>query len=195
MLDIPIDGVPLAPNNLAWLDWGLRILRQTPLTRDESTSAVLMLSGLARWNAGLIRSITASERPADFDDRMMRELVTADRLPEVHAAMSEGVFSAEGTGVDPFSFAVERAFDGLALYMDEVAKDPKRRKERSSAPDEPAESEVYPRDTALKDATRDRREAERRLRDLRRKESELITKARRRSAARNPAHNQLGEHD
>jgi hypothetical protein len=46
---------------------------------------------------------------------------------------------------------------------------------------EPADTQYYPRDAELKRTTRDRRGAERRLRELRRRETELIRQARERA--------------
>ena len=123
LLDIPIDGVPLNPNDLAWLDWGLRILAPTPLTRDEGVSAVLMLSGLTRWQAGLTRVLTQSDRPPDYDQQVLRQLVDPDNLPEVHAAVLEGVFGPEGDDNDPFAFALARGLDGLELYMERMSRE------------------------------------------------------------------------
>jgi len=42
--DIPISGIPLMPNNLAVLDWGLREMRTLPLTDAEKMSTALLLS-------------------------------------------------------------------------------------------------------------------------------------------------------
>ena len=180
LLDIPIDGVPLNPNDLAWLDWGLRMLAPTPLTRDEGVSAVLMLSGLTRWQAGLTRVLTQSDRPPDYDQQVLLQLVDPDNLPEVHAAVVEGVFGPEGDDIDPFAFALARGLDGLELYME-------RNREGRPAPIRPAEpadtsdDQDYPRDAELKRTTRDRRDAERKLRELRRREAELIRRARERA--------------
>ena len=64
LLDIPIIGIPVTPNNLAWLDWGLRILRSPPLTPDEALSIVLMLSGMGRWEATISRATAGPDRAA-----------------------------------------------------------------------------------------------------------------------------------
>jgi len=180
LLDIPIDGVPLNPNDLAWLDWGLRILARTPLTRGEGVSAVLMLSGLTRWHAGLIRVLTQSDRPADYDEQVLRQLVDRDDLPEVYAAVAEGVFGPEGDDSDPFAFALARALDGLEHYM-ERNREGQPAPSRPAEPAETADDQDYPRDAELKRTTRDRRDTERRLRELRRREAELIRRARERA--------------
>lgn len=123
-----------------------------------------MLSGLTRWQAGLVRALTQTDRPPDYDERLMRELVGADVLPEVHAAVVEGVFGPGGD--DPFAFALERALDGIQHYIDRLAQ--KGRPVKPSTPDV-VDDQSHPRDAQLKQATRDRREAERRLRELHRR--------------------------
>ena len=62
LLDIPIIGIPVTPNNLAWLDWGLRILQVTSLTPDQALSIVLMLSGMGRWEATISRATVGPEQ-------------------------------------------------------------------------------------------------------------------------------------
>jgi len=181
LLDIPIDGVPLRPRDLAWLDWGLRILAPTLLTRDEGVSAVLMLSGLTRWHAGLIRVLTQSDRPADYDEQVLRQLVDPDNLPEVYAAVAEGVFGPDGEDTDPFAFALARALDGFELFMERISGEGRSAPRPPAEPAEIPDDQDYPRDAELKRTTRDRRDAERKLRELRRRETELIRRARERA--------------
>ncbi len=170
LLDIPIDGIPIMPNNLLWLDWGLRILEPARMSANDAVAAVLMLSGLTRWQSMIARSLESSDSAA-AEQTVFTELVTPDRYPALSAALAAGGMSDE-VADDPFRFALERALDGLERAVGTV--------------DHPVE-EVgvepgqldYPRDARLKAATRARREAEVRLRDTRQKESDLIAKARR----------------
>ena len=78
---------------------------------------------------------------------------------------------------DPFAFATERALDGVELYVQRLQRDGRAGGDAEPATSEPAD---YPRDAELKRVTRDRRDAERRLRELRRREAELIRRARER---------------
>ena len=191
LLDIPIDGVPIMPNNLAWLDWGLRILAPAEMVATHAVAAVLMVSGLARWRAIIERS-TTSGRYAEAERLVFTELVTAERYPGLAAAIREGGLSDEEVD-DPFDFALERALDGL-----ERAAGGRGRAVPVHATTEPSPPLDHPpRDTRLKEATRARREAEARLReaegklrdaearlrDARRREQDLITKAREKAAA------------
>jgi len=100
----------------------------------------------------------------------------------VHAAVLDGVFGPEGDDTDPFAFALARGLDGLELYMERMGRDgrsaPSRTPEASETDDD---DQDYPRDAELKRTTRDRRDAERKLRELRRRETELIRRARERA--------------
>lgn len=186
LLDIPIDGVPITPNNLAWLDWGLRLLKPARLSPNDRVAAVLMISGLVRWHA-LIHRATASGEQFEAEQFVFGELVTPERYPALAEVIREHGLSDEAAD-DPFAFALERALDGL-----ERAAGPWQPSAGPIEADDLAASQSdigYPRDARLKEATRARREAEAkvreaegRLRDARRKEAELIAKARQRAAA------------
>lgn len=186
LLDIPIDGVPVTPNNLAWLDWGLRLLAPTRLPAVEAVAAVLMMSGLTRWQATIARAVATGEQ-TETERFVFSELVTPERYPDLAAALAEGGLSDEEED-DPFTYALERALDGLERSVAAGGR------LAEAATPEPAPTEVddveVPRDARLKEATRLRREAEakvreaeNRARDARRKETELIAKARQRAAA------------
>jgi hypothetical protein len=175
LIDIPITGIPVTPNNLAWLDWGLRILQVTSLTPDQAVAIVLMLSGMGRWEATISRAAAGSEQAGE--QLVLRELVTESRYPGLFAAVAGGAFDpADET--DPFLFSTARVLDGIAAHLGPVER---------PRPDEAVASvPAYQRDQRIKDATQKRREAEGRLRDARKREVELIKsaveKARRESA-------------
>jgi len=206
LLDIPIDGVPVMPNNLAWLDWGLRILAPARMAATDAVSAVLMISGLTRWQATIARSVAGGELAA-AEQFVFTELVSPERYPALAVALAEGGLSDEEVD-DPFTFALERALDGLeravGSAVGSVAGTPVADADAgagagadSDTAPLPIDDVEVPRDARLKEATRARREAEAkvreaegkvreaagRLRDARRKEADLIVKARHRAAA------------
>ena len=170
LLDIPIDGVPLTPNNLAWLDWGLRIMAPAGMPAADAIAAVLMISGLTRWQSVISRAL-ASDSSTEAEQFVFAELVTPDRYPALAESLAQGGLS-DSEDDDPFAFALERALDGLS------------RAAGKASPIEPAPpvEPDYPRDARLKEATRARREAEAKFRDLLRKETELIARAKERAA-------------
>jgi len=181
--DIPISGIPLMPNNLAVLDWGLREMRGLPLTDAEKMSTALLLSSYARAVAiverDVSRSRSADAQPAHGEafTAALAELVTPERFPDLAPLVSSGAY-ADSDGADDqddFAFGLERILDGIATYM--AAR-------RSGEPVTPYEDrpEPIPRDKAVREAAKARREAESRLREARKNEREAVARARERAA-------------
>lgn len=61
-LHIPILGPPLTPNNVAWMEQGLRALRDTSLMAGEQLSVIVVLSGMARSDAVLREDLARAAR-------------------------------------------------------------------------------------------------------------------------------------
>lgn len=126
VLEIPILGSPTTPNSAAWMDAGLRALAASPLDYRERVAVLLLVSGVARWTGLVIAGYARSQREAGVgdadlaarEDALYRALVTADEFPELRAAIDAGIFLDE---TDPFAFALERALDGVAAYIERRA--------------------------------------------------------------------------
>jgi len=182
--DIPISGVPLMPNNLAVLDWGLRIMKDLPLSDPEKLSTALTLSSYARAfgvvERDVQRSRDQSERPTQSGEAFteaLAELVTEERFPYLAPLVRSGAYAdSEGDDdQDDYAWGLERILDGLQRYVDA----------RSSG--EPVVAamprpEPVPHDKGVREAAKARREAESRLREARKREREAIAKARERQA-------------
>jgi AcrR family transcriptional regulator len=177
LLDVPVEGSPTTPNNLAWLDAALEVLEPVPLSGNQKTSTVLALVAQVRWENYIMRGYaTSGEVPDALDTRiesMLRALVTADALPHVRAAIDAGVFSPEADG-DPFAFGRRLVFDGLealiagrATVTEPVAGDPL--------------DAVVQADPKVKEAIKRRREAEKQVREMRKREREASRNARERA--------------
>jgi AcrR family transcriptional regulator len=125
VLRIPIGGPPITPNQLAWLDRGLRMLRSTALEEGEKLSIMLLISGYVRNDATLMADIAAASSAIGITmadvmpryDRFLRQMTDADRFPDLHAVIDAGVFSG---GDDPdydYAFGLERILDGIDALM------------------------------------------------------------------------------
>lgn len=180
LLDIPIEGTPTTPNNLAWLDIALEAMAAVPLTDEQKVAAVLALIAQARWEGHIVRSYieaaTAAGESTDVLERgqqaMLEQLVTETELPFVHAALHAGVFSPEAEG-DPFAFGRGLVLDGIEALVAGRA---------TPAPDvdpDPLAGAVQA-DPKVRDATKARREVEKQLRDARKREREAERAARER---------------
>ena len=181
LLDIPIEGTPLTPNNLAWLDAALQILATLPLSYDEKVGIVLAVIAQVRWEGGVVRGYTAAaeaagQSPDDLDlqaNAMLYQLVQPTEFPHVHAALLAGVFAPVPNG-NPFTFGLERLLDGIEAYL--IG--------RPAVPLPAADplEELAERDPKVREARKARREVEKQLREARKREREQTRNARERLA-------------
>lgn len=194
ILDIDITGMPSTPNNLVWMDYGLAVLRDSPLGHPERLATVLALTGSARWESYINRGyevraaetgVNPSERDVT-DAHIMSTLVTAEQFPFLYEAIQAGVFTAEG---NPFEYGLSRLLDGVAQYMATVADDPANR----AADREEVPSNLYPKDERVRKARQARREAENRLREAIKKEDEAVKRAREKEQKRAEAEARAAE--
>jgi AcrR family transcriptional regulator len=182
--DIPVSGIPMTPNNLAVLDWGLRVMKDLPLTDLEKMSTALLLASYARAVGIVERDVARAADQYGADSvsgeafaGALAELVTPERFPYLGPLVASGAYTAPPgeDGQDDFAFGLERILDGIERYVDA-----RRAGEPVAAP--PGRPEPVPSDKAVREAAKLRREAEVRLREARKREREVIAKARERAA-------------
>ncbi|MEI5582690.1 MULTISPECIES: TetR/AcrR family transcriptional regulator [unclassified Agromyces] len=182
LLDIPIEGTPVTPNNLAWMDAMLDALSRTPLDQGERVAVILLVTGQLRWQSLIERSYEVAADAAGIDPQAIDDgrsavldaFVTAEEFPAVRLAVDAGVFAGEE---DPFAFGLERVLDGVAVHIAERAGGAP-----PTPPPAPAESPEVAADKRVREARKAVREAEKRLRDARRLERQAVREARERSA-------------
>ena len=179
--DIPISGIPLMPNNLAVLDWGLREMRALPLTDAEKMSTALLLSSYARAIGVVERDVAKSRQaggPPAYGEAFttaLAELVTPERFPDLAPLVASGTYTdADGGEQDDFAFGLDRILDGIEHYV------ATRGRPEPVAPT--PLPEPVPRDKAVREAAKARREAESKLREARKREREAIARALERAA-------------
>jgi AcrR family transcriptional regulator len=178
--DVPISGVPLMPNNLAVLDWGLREMRTLPLSDAEKMSTALLLSSYARAVGVVERDVARSRQAAgppqhgEAFTAALAELVTPERFPDLAPLVLSGVYSDGDDEQDDFAFGLERILDGIERYV--AARE-------AGEPLTPAEprAEPIPRDKAVREAAKARREAESKLREALKREREAVARAKERA--------------
>jgi AcrR family transcriptional regulator len=182
--DIPISGVPMMPNDLAYIDWALRIMRDMPLTGSEKMSVILLLSsyslavGRVEHDLSLAGHATPDAVPSpDSVGAALAELVSDERFPYLGPFIRSGAYTGAASpedDLDDFAFGLERILDGVEHYVGVRAE---------GSPPEPvvAAEAPYPRDRAVREAVKARREVEAKLRDALKREREAIAKARERA--------------
>lgn len=179
--DIPISGIPLMPNNLAVLDWGLREMRDLPLTDAEKMSTALLLSSYARASGIVERDVRRSRangatppQSGEAFTAALAELVTAERFPDLAPLVVSGSYTDAEDEQDDFAFGLERILDGIERYI------ATRDSGESIVASEPRPEHV-PYDKAVREAAKQRREAEKALREAKKREREAIARARERA--------------
>lgn len=188
VLEIPISGAPATPNSAAWMDAGLRALADTPLTYDERLSAMLIVTGHARWAGTVLTGYARAQREGGLEDSeitvqedaLYRELIGVEAYPYLREAIDAGVFLEES---DPFRFGLERSLDGVAQYI-AAAAEGRRDAPRSFATLDDAD---IAHDKKYREARKAVRDAEKMLRDARKAERQSAREARERLARARPS--------
>lgn len=122
-VQVPITGPPISPNQLAWLDQALRVLRDTGLEEGEQVFVALLVSGQVRMDVQLATSIAGNPRAAaltaEYGAFVLR--ATEDgRLPDLRRVAQAGVFddAADDMGMDTeFDFGLARVLDGVEVFV------------------------------------------------------------------------------
>jgi AcrR family transcriptional regulator len=123
VLHVPIAGPPVMPNQIAWMEDGLRSLGDTGLAEGEKLSVILLVSGYVRNEATLgIDLAAAAARSADGQimpswRQQITRLTDADHFPALHAALASGVFDQDDDADDEFTFGLERVLDGIEALV------------------------------------------------------------------------------
>ncbi|MFC4563496.1 TetR/AcrR family transcriptional regulator [Nocardiopsis mangrovi] len=134
LADLPVPGPPSGPNAVAWLDAGLRVLRDTGLGWGDKVGIVSVLSGYVRTMSSMARQMEEGRRGTGLDQaqverdygRSLLGLVDPDRFPDAAALFASGVFEtapeappepADGPGDHDFAFGLELILDGVAAAV------------------------------------------------------------------------------
>jgi hypothetical protein len=118
---IPISGLPILPNEVAWFEQGLASLRDSGLEEAEKASVIMLVSGYVRTLATTEADIQAAIRTsgATPDEwmsaypRMLSQLADPVRFPALAKFIAAGVFDVHDDPDDEFTFGLERILDGL----------------------------------------------------------------------------------
>ena len=123
---IPLNGLPIMPNEVAWFENALACMAGTGLSEARKASVIMLLAGyvrnLATTEADIEAVIRASglapmEWMASYP-RMLAELADPARFPALTAFIAAGVFEAEDGPDDEFIFGLDRILDGVAVLIE-----------------------------------------------------------------------------
>lgn len=119
LVQVPITGPPVTPNQLAWLESGLKSLSRTGLGAAEKMSAILLLTGYSRNAATLAIQIVAPPGAQIMPDyaAVIRKLIDPNTYPELTAVVDSGIFDADDDHSAEFDFGLDRVLDGIAALL------------------------------------------------------------------------------
>jgi len=122
VLQVPISGLPVRPNEVTWFEAGLASLGGTALREEEKASVMMLLSGYVRNSASIDADIeTAVRRSGLTPDewmagyaRTLNQLADPARFPAIARFAAAGVFERADPPEAEFTFGLERILAGVA---------------------------------------------------------------------------------
>jgi len=123
---IPLNGLPIMPNEVAWFENALACLAGTGLSEARTASVIMLLAGyvpnLATTEADIEAAIRASGlAPSQWMasyPRMLAELADPLRFPALTRFIAAGVFETADDPDDEFVFGLDRILDGVAVLIE-----------------------------------------------------------------------------
>lgn len=118
-LNIPISGPPTTPNQVRWMDRGLRSMAGTRLREDEKLGVILLVSGFVRSEALLSAQLTEAAQRTGVTDplagytQFLRAVTDPDRFPALTKVLDAGVFNTDEGPDEDFRFGLDRILDGV----------------------------------------------------------------------------------
>ncbi|HST82041.1 MAG TPA: TetR/AcrR family transcriptional regulator [Kineosporiaceae bacterium] len=126
----PIAGLPMLPQQVAWMDRGLRCLAGTGLSEQHKLSAILLISNLVRsyvmleLDLGLATDGTAgSEGDPMASFASLARVITPAQFPALTAAFASGALDNADPVDDELGFGLERVLDGIEALIARVASE------------------------------------------------------------------------
>jgi len=122
---VPISGLPVMPNEVAWFEQALADLEDSGLAEAEKASVIMLISGYVRTLATLEADLEAAVRAAGVapDEwmaaypQMLTKLADPGRYPALTKFIAAGVFDRADEPDDEFIFGLERILDGIEVLV------------------------------------------------------------------------------
>lgn len=116
ILEVPIHEPPLSPQQLVWMEEGLRAFDGTALTPQQRLSSMLLINIYVRGAIGITNDIgETNDREADrLYAKRLEALVDPERFPALMEALSSGSLEDDG---DEFNFGLDTVIAGIEATM------------------------------------------------------------------------------
>ena len=123
---IPLNGLPIMPNEVAWFENALACMAGTGLSEARKASVIMLLAGYVRTLATTEADIEAAIRASGLTPsqwmasypRMLAELTDPLRFPALTRFIAAGVFEVDDGPDDEFIFGLDRILDGVAVLIE-----------------------------------------------------------------------------
>jgi len=117
-LRVPITTLPPLPNQVMWMEHGLRCLAATRLGEPQKLSSILLLSNLVRGYALLEQDMSADA--TDTFTVVMGQVVGDGRFPALARALTEGALEDESPDSlwPELRFGLDRVLDGISALIE-----------------------------------------------------------------------------
>jgi AcrR family transcriptional regulator len=124
-LRIPISGLPVTPNQVAWFENGLSCLAGTDLGEEAKASVVLLISNFVRAEATMEADIGAAiaatrvtpDEWMSYYGRLLTTLTDPQRYPAISKLLASGAFDRADDSADEFVFGLTRILDGIDVLV------------------------------------------------------------------------------
>jgi AcrR family transcriptional regulator len=124
-LGIPISGLPIRPNEVAWFEAELAALADTGLSEEEKGSVTQLVAGYTRNAAMINADVEAAIRASgqlphvwlgNYAHTITR-LASPQRFPALTRFVTSGVFEKFDPPDAEFRFGLDRILDGIAMLI------------------------------------------------------------------------------
>jgi AcrR family transcriptional regulator len=122
---VPISGLPVMPNEVAWFEQALADLEDSGLAEAEKASVIMLISGYVRTLATLEADLEVAVRAAGVTPdewmgaypRMLTVLTDPASYPALNKFIAAGVFERADEPDNEFIFGLERILDGIEVFV------------------------------------------------------------------------------
>jgi AcrR family transcriptional regulator len=119
-LRVPISAPPIGPNNIAWLEDGLRCLTGTPLAEGQKLSTMLLISGFVRVEETLLADMAVAaggQLVMPGYGAVLLALTSEADFPALHRAIASGSLDEDDDMDQEYDFGMARILDGVEALI------------------------------------------------------------------------------
>ncbi|MFI7278154.1 TetR/AcrR family transcriptional regulator [Streptomyces sp. NPDC049879] len=130
MIDIPISGPPMGPNNIAWMEVLLASLSDTPMSEETKLGVLMVVSGFVlsevRQEVSMLRATPRTGMDymewGEAYQRMLETVVHDPAYPALSRLVRSGVFADDRSSAEEdFLYNLRFVLDGIAALLERRA--------------------------------------------------------------------------